>query len=74
MSTITLRMPDQKHERLKQLAKSQKVSLNRLFDELSTIALTQFDAKVRFDKLSSKGSPKRGLELLDKLDQKLTSK
>jgi len=29
---------------------------------------TQFDAKVRFDMMASKGDKKRGLELLDKLD------
>ncbi len=33
MSTITLRIPDSKHERLKEYAKAQGVSLNKLFDE-----------------------------------------
>jgi len=49
MSTITLRIPDSKHERLKQYAKEQGVSLNKLFDEFATVALAQFDAKVRFE-------------------------
>ena len=31
---------------------------------------TQHDAKTRFESLASKGDKKRGLELLDKLDQK----
>ena len=68
MSTLTLRIPDSKYERLKQYAKRKEVSLNKLFDEFATIALTQFDAKTRFELMASKGDKKRGLALLDKLD------
>ncbi len=71
MSTITLRIPDSKHDRLKQYAKEQGVSLNKLFDEFATVALAQFDAQTRFKLLSTKGNPQRGLELLDKLDENL---
>ena len=71
MSTITLRMPDSKHERLKQYAKEQGVSLNKLFDELATVALAQFDAKTRFTMMAAKGDTKRGMELLDKLDENI---
>lgn len=71
MSTITLRIPDSKHERLKQYAKDQGVSLNKLFDEFATVALAQFDAKIRFELMASKGSKKEGLALLDKLDEAL---
>ena len=69
MSTLTLRIPDSKYERLKKYAKSKEISLNKLFDEFATIALTQFDAKTRFDILASKGDKTKGLELLDKLDK-----
>lgn len=69
MSTLTLRIPDSKYNRLKSYAKSKKISLNKLFDEFATIALTQHDAKTRFDLMASKGDKKRGLELLDKLDK-----
>ena len=71
MSTITLRLPDSKHERLKQYAKQQGISLNKLFDELATVALAQFDAKTRFTLMAGKGDVKRGMELLDKLDKGL---
>ena len=71
MSTITLRMPDSKHERLKQYAKEQGVSLNKLFDEFATVALAQFDAKTRFTMMAAKGDTKRGMEILDKLDENL---
>jgi len=71
MSTITLRIQDAKHERLKLYAKKQGISLNKLFDEFATVALAQFDAETRFYLNSSKGDTKRGLEILDKLDRAL---
>ena len=71
MSTLTLRIPDTKYERLKNYAKSKQISLNKLFDEFATIALTQYDTKTKFDLLASEGNKKRGLELLDKLDEKV---
>ncbi|MBN2965335.1 toxin-antitoxin system HicB family antitoxin [Sulfurospirillum sp. T05] len=71
MSTITLRIPDSKHERLKQYAKEQGISLNKLFEEFATVALAQFDAKTRFDIKASRGSAERGLQILDKLDKTL---
>ena len=71
MSTVTLRIPDSKHERLKEYAKSKGISLNKLFDEFATVALAQFDAKTRFEIMAKKGDIKNGLELLDKLEQKL---
>jgi len=71
MSTITLRMPDSKHDRLKQYAKEQGISLNKLFEEFATVALAQFDAKTRFTLMAAKGDAKKGLKLLDKLDKTL---
>ena len=71
MSTITLRIPDAKHERLKHYAKEQGVSINKLFDEFATIALAQFDTKTRFELKAAKGDVAKGLQLLDKLDKAL---
>ena len=71
MSTVTLRIQDSKHERLKQYAKDQGISLNKLFDEFATIALAQFDAKTRFALMAKKGDSQEGLQLLDKLDDTL---
>lgn len=69
MSVVTLRIPDAKHERLRQLASSRNVSVNRLLDELATIALTQHDMMVQYEAAKAAGKPARGLELLDKLDR-----
>lgn len=69
MSTLTIRIPEAKHARLRRLAKSRGVSLNKLIDELATVALAQHDTETRFRVLASKGSPEKALQLLDKLDQ-----
>ncbi|MBL4665089.1 MAG: hypothetical protein JKY23_03940 [Nitrospinaceae bacterium] len=69
MATLTIRLPDDKHERLRQLAKHRKISINKLMEEMSTATLTQFDTEVRFRSLAKKGSVKEGLIILGKLDQ-----
>lgn len=69
MSTLTIRLPDDKHERLRQLAKRRGISLNRLMDELATQALVEADAYTRFEVRARRGNPAEGLRLLDKLDQ-----
>jgi len=69
MSTLSIRIPDDKYSRLKNLAASKQISINKLFDELSTQALTEFDVKTQFELRAAKGSAKRGLETLDKLER-----
>jgi hypothetical protein len=69
MSTLTIRLPENKHDRLRRLAKGRGVSMNKLIDELATVALAQYDAEVRFKALAGRGSRERGLSLLDKLDR-----
>jgi len=70
MSTLTLRIPEAKHARLRRLAATRDLSMNKLMDELATVALAQHDAEVRFRALAAKGSVRRGLELLNKLDRR----
>ncbi len=68
MATMTIRLPDNNKERLKQLAEERGVSLNKLFEEWSTKAISEFDTENRFRLLASKGDAKRALRILDKLD------
>lgn len=68
VATLTIRISDNKHNRLKALAKHRHISINKLIDELSTQALAEFDSEVRFRALASKGNREIGIELLDKLD------
>jgi predicted transcriptional regulator len=69
MATLTIRLSDEKHERLRQLAERRQISMNKLIDELSTIALTEFDAETRFRARAALGSRNEGLTLLDILDR-----
>ncbi|MFZ2170679.1 MAG: toxin-antitoxin system HicB family antitoxin [Methylococcaceae bacterium] len=68
MSALTLRLPDQKHQRLKELAKSKGMSVNHLLDEVTTLILAEFDLKTQFEIRAQRGQDKadRGLELLAK--------
>ena len=47
--------------------------MNKLIDELSTIALAEFDAETRFRARAARGSRTEGLRLLDKLDREAAS-
>ncbi len=69
MATLTIRLPDEKHERLRQLANRRNVSMNKLIEELSTVALAEFDAETRFRARAALGSREQGLRLLDELDR-----
>ena len=68
MAAITVRLPDEKHQRLKALAKSRGTPLNRLIDEMTTLMLAEFDVETRFRVRAKRGSRKagRGLALLEK--------
>ena len=70
MSTLTIRLPDDQHERLRVLASQRGVSLNKLFEEFSTKALTEFDMESRFRIRASRGDKAKGLAILDALDAK----
>jgi predicted transcriptional regulator len=69
MSTLTIRLPDDKHERLKALARSNAISVKKPMGELATVALANVDPRVRFETRAGRGSPERALKLLDKLDR-----
>jgi hypothetical protein len=69
MSTLTIRIPESKHARLRTLARARGISVNRLMDELATVALAEHDSEARFRALAAKGSKETGLALLGKLDR-----
>ena len=68
MATLTVRLPDDKHARLKALAQRRHVSVNKLIEELSTQAIAEFDAETRFRAMAARGNVKKGLKALDMLD------
>lgn len=68
MAALTVRLPDEKHMRLKALAKSRGTPVNRLIEEMTTLMLAEFDAETRFRLRAEQGAGKkaRGLVLLKK--------
>lgn len=69
MSVMTIRLPDTQHERLRQLARTRGVSINKVIEELATRALTEFDLETRFQARAARGDPDAALHLLDRLDR-----
>ncbi len=68
MSTLTIRLPDDQHERLRTLAQHRGVSMNKLFEEFGTRAIAEFDVELRFRARATQGNVADGLTILDKLD------
>ncbi|MGL5834224.1 MAG: toxin-antitoxin system HicB family antitoxin [Waterburya sp.] len=69
MGSLHLRIPDEKHQRLRELAKSRNISVNKLLEELTTMALTEYDIETRFKLRASRGSTEKALLVLNKLKQ-----
>ena len=69
MSTLTIRLPDQTAARLKQVANSRGLSMNKLIEEMSTQAVAAFDAETRFRALAAQANPVAALAILDRLDK-----
>ncbi|MEO8298189.1 MAG: toxin-antitoxin system HicB family antitoxin [Burkholderiales bacterium] len=68
MSALTVRLPDDKYERLKEISKRRGMSVNRLLDEMATLLIAEFDAEARFVLRAERGRGHtvRGLALLAK--------
>lgn len=69
MGLLHLRIPNEKHQRLRELAKSRNISVNKLLEELTTMALTEYDLETRFRLRASRGSTEKALLVLDQLKQ-----
>ena len=68
MSTLTIRLPDDTHARMRVLARHRAMSVNELMEELCTIAVTRHDADTRVRAPAARGAVEEGLRILDKLD------
>lgn len=69
ISRVTLRLTEQRHQRLKAMAQSRGISLNKLFEQLTAQALTENDIEIRYRRMATTGSAERGLALLDQIDR-----
>lgn len=74
MTAFTVRLRDEKYHRLQELARGQKISVNRLIDELATLYLAEQDLEARFQARAQRGRGKeeRGLALLAKAQGKIS--
>ena len=66
MSALTVRLPDDKHQRLRALAERRGTTLNRLIDDMATVMLAEFDTETRLKLRAARGAGQtdRGLAML----------
>lgn len=72
MSTLTIRLPDDTAARLKTLARSRGLSMNKLIEELTAQALAAWDMENHFRALAATGDVRQALAILDRLDAQYT--
>ena len=70
MATLTIRMPDDKVQRLKDLARQRGISVNKLFEEWAAMGIAEFDTHARFMARAARGSRERGLAALRELHRR----
>ena len=68
MSTLTIRLPDDTAQRLKSLAQSRGLSMNKLVEQLSAHALSAWDTENHFRAMAATGNVKKALAVLDSID------
>lgn len=68
MSTLTIRLPEDTAQRLKTLARSRGLSVNKLVEEMSAQAIAAFDVEMRFKTLVAGADRKKALAILERLD------
>lgn len=71
MSTLMIRLPNDKADKIRDLARSKGISVNKLFDEWTAQMLTEIDVERRFRLLAAQGDPQTALRILEKIDQKM---
>ncbi len=72
MGTLTIRLPDDTAARLKALACSRGLSMNKLIEELTAQALAAWDTENHFRALAATGDVRQALDILDRLDAQYT--
>ena len=68
MSTLTIRLPDETVQRLKSLAQSRGLSMNKLVEQLSAHALSAWDTENHFRAMAATGVVNKALAVLDRMD------
>ncbi len=68
MNTLTIRLPDETVQRLKSLAQSRGLSMNKLVEQLSAHALSAWDTENHFRAMAATGDVNKALAVLDRMD------
>ena len=68
MSTLTIRLPGETVQRLKSLAQSRGLSMNKLVEQLSAHALSAWDTENHFRAMAATGDVNKALAVLDRMD------
>jgi len=68
VSTLTLRLPEDLANRLKNVAGARGVSVNKLITEISVQALAVYDTETRFKAMAAETNIPAALAVLDRLD------
>jgi predicted transcriptional regulator len=68
MSTLTLRLPEDVADRLKNVAESRGVSVNKFITEISVQALAAYDTETRFKTMAAEADVPAALAVLGRLD------
>jgi predicted DNA-binding ribbon-helix-helix protein len=69
MANFTLRLPDDRYQRLKQMAEMRNISVNKLFEEMATLMLAEQDVRTRLELRKKRGSREGLLAALAGLDK-----
>lgn len=56
MAALIIRIPDGKRERLKELARTRRLSVTKLCDEMATVLLAEYAAETRFRARAARGA------------------
>lgn len=72
MTVLTIRLPEDTAQRLKSLAQSRGLSVNKLVEELGAQALAAWDTETHFRALAATGDVGAALAVLDRLDARET--
>ena len=68
MSVLTIRLPEDTAQRLKSMAQSRGLSMNKLVEQLSAHALAAWDTENHFRAMAVTGDMRQALAVLDRLD------
>ena len=68
MSTLSIRLPDDTADQLKNLARSRGISVNKMIEDLSVRAIAAWDTENHFRVMAGKGDISQAIAMLDRLD------